>query len=484
MLRLIPESLPRLNDITIGWGVLLFALAASLATGTLFGLAPAWFTSRVDLTGTLRQEGRGSSGSAQRSRARQILVISELALSLVLMVAACLLLRSFWDLFKVQPGFNPDRVMTIQSWLPGPNDPTLDQYRTAAQEATLLREILRRSRTLPGVEEAAVGDLAALPLGHTHDALEPLLLIRENLATNQGVKDNQAPHISGAIVSPQYFHLLGIPLERGRLFDDHDIEGTPAVAVINQAAARAWWPGQDPLGKRVHLQQAGWTSNDGSTERDAKAGWTTIVGIVADARTESLADAGTPQIYRCALQRPFKDVSILLRGQLDPATIPEQLSREIQTIDPTLPVFHPQTLEDALSDSLSVRRFAMEMVGLFAATALLLAGIGVYGTISYLVSERTRDIGIRIALGAQRSAILRMVLNQGLGLALAGIGVGLAGALLVGHLMAGLLFGVSPYDPVTFLGITAILVLVALVACYLPARRAVRVDPIVALRAD
>jgi putative ABC transport system permease protein len=196
--------------------------------------------SRSDLIGTLRQEGRGSIGSHGRSRARQILVISELALSLVLMVAAGLLLRSFWDLFKVQPGFNPDRVMAVQTWLPGPNDPSADVYRTATQEAVLLREILRRSRTLPGVEEAGVGDVAALPLGHSHPGQLPL--IREGLNTDYGTMDNEAPEIDGPIVSPEYFHLLGMPLLRGRLFSDQDLEDTPQVAVINQAAARTWWP--------------------------------------------------------------------------------------------------------------------------------------------------------------------------------------------------------------------------------------------------
>src|SRR5271170_8393777 len=215
-----------------------------------------------------RTQLQGLTGTL--SRARQILVISELALSLVLMVAASLLLRSFWDLFKVQPGFNPDRVMAIQTWLPGPNDPTADIYRTAAQESVLLREILRRSRTLPGVEEAAIGDEASLPLGHSDPGRLPL--IREGIET----MDNQAPVIDSPIVSPEYFHLLGMPLERGRLFSDHDIEGTPEVAVINQAAARMYWPGkdgkgEDPLGKRVrlHLDTRGLLSS-------AKPAWTTI----------------------------------------------------------------------------------------------------------------------------------------------------------------------------------------------------------------
>jgi hypothetical protein len=265
------------REIAVGWGVLAFAVAVSVAAGTIFGLAYAWLMSRVDLIGTLRQEGRGSIGSLGRSRARQILVITELALSLVLMVAAGLLLRGFWDLFKVQRGFNPDRVLAIQTWLPGPNDPT-DTYRTATQESVLLREILRRSRTLPGVEQSAVGDVAALPLGHSHGDLEPLLFIREGLNTNGDTKANQAPVIGGSIISLEYFHLLGMPLLRARLFSDQDLEGTSQVAVINRAAARTYWPNQDPLGKRVRLGLSGWSANDGnndgSTERSAKQVWT------------------------------------------------------------------------------------------------------------------------------------------------------------------------------------------------------------------
>ena len=473
LLQLIPESLPHLNDISINWGVLGFALAVSVVAGTLFGLAPAWLISRLDLTGTLRQEGRGSSGSLGRSRARQVLVVTELALSLVLMVAAGLLLRSFWDLFAAPPGFNPDRVMAIETWLPGPNDPTKDPYQTATQEAVLLREILRRSRTLPGVEEAAVGDEDALPLGHSDPSRLPL--IREGIET----MDNQAPLIESPIVSPEYFHLLGIPLERGRLFSNQDIETTPQVAVINQAAAGAYWPNQDPLGKRVrlHLDTRGLSSS-------AKPAWTTIVGVIADARTESLADAGIPQIYRSVYQRPSKEVTIFLRGQLDPSAISAQVREQVQAVDATLPVFHAQTLDEVLSTSLSVRRFSMEMVALFAGAALLLAGLGIYGTISYVVNEQRREIAIRLALGAQRGAILKMVLRRGLGLAAAGAGLGVAGALMVSHLMAGLLYGVSPSDLTTFAGVTLVLTTVALAASYIPALRAMRLDPITTLHSE
>jgi len=477
LLRLVPESLPHLNNISISWGVLGFALAVSVAAGTVFGLAPAWLMSRLDLTGTLRQEGRGSSGSLGRSRARQALVVTELALSLVLMVAAGLLLRSFWDLFAVQPGFNPDRVMAIETWLPGPNDPTTDPYQTATQEAVLLREILRRARTLPGVEEAAVGDETALPLGHSDPTRLPL--IQEGNREGIETKENQAPLIESPIVSPEYFHLLGMPLERGRIFNEQDIETTPQVAVINQAAARTYWPNQDPVGKRVrlHLDTRGLVSS-------AKPAWTTIIGVIADARTESLADAGIPQIYRSVYQRASKEVTIFLRGQLDPSSISAQVRSQVQAVDATLPVFHAETLDEVLATSLSVRRFSMEMTALFAATALLLAGLGIYGTISYVVNEQRREIAIRIALGAQRGNILKMVLRRGLVLAAAGAGLGVAGALIVSHLMAGLLFGVSPDDLPTFAGVTIVLTGVALAASYIPALRAMRLDPITTLHSE
>jgi predicted permease len=466
LLQLVPESLPHLNDISINWGVLLFALAVSVAAGTFFGLAPAWLMSRFDVNGTLRQEGRGSSASRDRSRARQILVISELALSLVLMVAAGLLLRSFWELFMVQPGFNPDRVMSVQTWLPGPNDPSADKYRSAAQESVLLREILRRGRTLPGVEEAAVGDSSALPLGHSQSNQLPL--VREGIE----MSESQAPLIDSPIVSPEYFHLLSIALLRGRLFTDEDVAGTPQIAVINQAAARTWWPNQDPIGKRVRLRL-----DAREVPTSAQPPWTTIVGVIADARTESLADAAIPQIYRSVYQHPAKNLAIILRGALDPSAISVQARAQIQAIDPELPVFQAETLNEVLSTSLSVRRFSMEMVAFFAATALLLAGLGIYGTISYLVNEQRREIAIRLALGAQRGDILNMVLSRGLGLAVAGAAIGLAGALVVSHLMSGLLFGVAPTDLLTFAGVTLVLTAVALAASYIPALRAMRLDP-------
>ena len=471
LLRIVPDSLPRLNEVSINWAVLLFALAASLIAGAIFGLAPALHTGRVDLTHALKQETRGSTGSGEQARTRRVLVVTEFALSLVLMIAAGLLLRSFWDLLDVRPGFNPQNVMAVRTWLPVPNDPKTDIYGTVAQEARFLREVLRRARTLPGVEETAMGDLAAVPLGHARNDRNPYPLVVEGRETSS----SEAPLVDGSIVTPEYFHLLGLSLLRGRMFTEMDNDTSPRVAVINDAFARTYWPNENPLGKQLKL-------NPVRGAVLASAPWTTVIGVVTDVRTESLAETAEPQIYLSMYQRRSKDLAIFVRGRLDTAAIPVELREQVQSVDPELPVFGAQTLNEIVTASLSERRFSMEMVGLLALTALLLAGLGIYGVISYLVSERTHEIGIRLALGAQRKNILSMVLRQGLALAVVGAAVGFVVALIVSHLMAGLLYGVRPTDPLTFAGVAVLLIVVALLACYIPARRAVRVDPMIALR--
>jgi predicted permease len=469
LLQIVPDSLPRLNDLSISWTVLLFALVASLVAGAIFGLAPALHAGRLDLTHMLKQEGRGSTGSREQAHTRRVLVGTEFALSLVLMIAAGLVLRSFWDLLNERLGFNPRNVMAVRVWLPEPNDPKSDIYGTAAQEAAFLREILRRGRTLPGVEEIAIGDLAALPLGHGRNDLKPFPLILEGRET----QSNQAPLVDASTVTPDYFQLLRMPLLRGRLFGESDNEKAPQVAVINEAFARTYWPNADPVGKRLKLPAPGDPSS---------FSWTTVVGVLADARTESLEDSSIPQMYLSLYQRGAKELAIFLRGRLDSAATPVEVREEVQSVNPELPVFGAQKLNEVVSASLSERRFSMEVVALFALTALLLAGLGIYGVISYIVSERTHEIGIRLALGAQSRNILRMVLHQGLELAIAGAAVGLVCALIVSHLMAGLLYGVRPTDPLTFAGVAILLIGVAVLACYIPARRAIRVDPLVTLR--
>jgi putative ABC transport system permease protein len=470
LLRIVPESLPRLNELSINWSVLLFAAVATLVAGTIFGLAPALHAGRPDLTRMLKQQGRGSTGSGEQARTRRVLVVTEFALSLVLMIAAGLLLRSFADLLHVSLGFDPQKVMAVRLWLPIPNDPETDIYRTPAQQAPLLREILRRGRLLTGAEEIAIGDLAALPLGHDRNDLNPFPLIVEG----REIPSNEAPLVNGSIVTPEYFHLLGMTLLRGRLFTEFDDEKAPQVAVINQAFARTYWPSEEPIGKHLRLNNARGAATNTS--------WTTVVGVIADARTEAISEASVPQIYLNLYQRQAKDLAVFVRGRLDPVATPVELREQVQSIDPTLPVFGAQELKQTVSASLAERRFLMEIVALFALTALLLAGLGIYGVISYIVSERTHEIGIRIALGAENKSVLQMVLRQGLSLAAAGAAVGLLGAVIVSHLMRGLLYGVRPTDPLTFAGVAILLIGVALLACYIPARRATRVDPLVALR--
>jgi predicted permease len=469
LLRLIPESLPRLNDLSINWTVMLFALAASLAAGVIFGLAPARQAGRLDLANTLR-EGRGSKGSMEQTRTRRVLVVTEFALSLVLMIAAGLLLHSFWDLLNVRLGFNPQHIMSVQLWLPSPNDPKTDIYGTAAQEAVFAHELLRRSRLLPGVREAALGAEPSIPLQHDGNRSQLIVEGRET-------QSKQPPLVERSEVTPEYFHLLEIPVLRGRLFNEGDDEKAPLVAVINQAMAETYWRGEDPLGKRLMLGRG-----RPGVGLDVRKTWITIVGVIADARTESLANASVPQIYLSLYQDTPKELAIFLRGDLNVGAIPQEVRAMVQSVNPELPVYGAKTLDDAVSASLEQRRFSMDIVAAFAITALLLAVLGIYGVISYIVNDRTHEIGIRLALGAQRGDVMRIVLRQGLSLAIAGVAVGLVGALIVSHLMAGLLYGVRPTDPLTFAGVAILLFSVALLACYIPARRAMRVDPMVALR--
>lgn len=470
LVRLVPDSLPRLNELSINWGVLLFALCASVVAGLIFGLAPALHACRLGLTHMLKQEGRGSTGSGRQARTRRVLVVTEFALSLVLLIAASLLLRSFWDLLNVRLGFNPQDVMLVRTRLPYPNDPKTDIYRTAQQEAPFFHEILRRARTLPGVEEAALGDTASIPLDQSQRDLK-LISEGQFFMTLEGREAQNDQPIVGerSNVTPEYFCLLKIPLLRGRFFNESDNDTAPRVALINEAFARIYWPTQNPMGQRF--------KEDGTNPP-----WITVIGVIANARTESLAEPDVPKIYLNLFQTGGKRLAIFLRGHFDTAAIPEEMGEQVQSVDPTLPVFGAETLNETVSASLAERRFSMEIVALFALTALLLAGLGIYGVISYLVSERTHEIGIRLALGAQSGNILRMVLREGLGLAITGAAVGLIGALIVSHLMAGLLYGVRPTDPLTFAGVALLLIGVALLACYIPARRATKVDPMDALR--
>lgn len=468
VLKLVPETLPRLNELTINWSIVLFALGASVLSGLVFGLAPALSARRVDLIHALKRDGRSATGSREQTRTRHALVVFEFAMSLVLLIAAGLLLHSFWDLLNAKLGFDPQNVMTIKTRIPYPNVAANDNYATAAQQSPFFRNVLARCRELPGVEESAMGDLGALPLGHDRNNQNPPIpMIIEGRQT----ESNEAPLIDESIVSPEYFHLMGMTPRFGRMFNDLDKDNTEAVAVINEAAAHAFWPNQDPLGTHVKLSRRAET-------------WTTIVGVVANARTESLENTNVPQIYTNIYQRGAKHLAIFLRGHIDARTISERVRKQVQSVDPTLPVFGAEKLATTVSASLDQRRFSLEIVALFALIALLLAAIGIYGVISFLVNERTREIGIRLTLGAERRNILEMILRRGLGLAVIGAAVGLVGAVLVSYLMRSVLYEVGPTDPITFAVVVLVFIGVALIACYLPARRATKVNPIVALRCE
>lgn len=462
LVHIAPKSLPRLDDVTISWGALAFAFGIALVAGVIFGLAPALHIRRLDVTRMLKQEGRGTTSAGEQARTRRRLVVAEFALSLVLMVAAALLVRSFWALAHAPLGFNPHGVTVVRTRLPYPNDPKEDLYATAADETPFVREVLRRLSALPGVEEAALGSSSSIPLDHPEQDQNILRVMFEGHPTDQ------PSFVTGAVVVPEYFHLLEMPLQRGRLLNSFDDAKAPLVAVINEAMARTYWPNEDPLGKRLKLSPLA-------------PAWTTVVGVVADARTESLESARVPVLYASVYQRSTKHLAIFLRGHVAPS-IDDQVREEIQSINAALPVFGLATLDDIVADSLAARRFAMEMIALFALTALLLAGLGIYGVISYMVTERTHEIGVRLALGAQRAEVMSMVVRQSLGLAVSGALLGSIAALGVTHAMAGLLYGVSPTDPLTIGVVTGTLTAIAFAACYVPARRATMVDPMVALR--
>jgi predicted permease len=357
-------------------------------------------------------------------------------------------------------------VVTVRTRLPYPNDPSLYAYGTPAKQSELVREIVRRVRTLPGVEQAAMANMTAIPLDHDIRDINATPIIIDGRPPS-----SQLPTVSTAVVTPEYFAMLGMTLQRGRWLNELDKEGTGEAALVNESAARAYWPKADPIGKRVKLS------------RTAIA-WVTIVGIVADARTESLENPHVPEVFASLYQRRDHHLAVVLRGQLDSPAIERRVRDEMQAIDPSLPVFGARHMDDVVAGSLEARRFSLEIVGMFALTALVLAALGIYGVLSFLVGERTREIGIRLALGAKRQAILRTVLGEGMRLAIAGTVVGLAGALLVARAMARVLYGVGPTDAPTFAGMALLLVGVALLACYVPARRALRVNPIVALRLE
>ena len=466
LLRFIPASIPRLAEVNLNVRVLGFALVISLITGVAFGLAPAWQLTNPQLMDELRQGTRGALIGLRQHRFLGTLVIAEFALSLVLMVGAGLLLRSFSKVLQVSPGFDANHLVISHVWLPVPNDPTKNPYLRQENRAQLVRETLRRVSALPGVEEAAIGSANA-PLSGQHTLTNFTI---EGSSSSNG----ESPAAQVVAFTPNFQRTLGMTIVRGRSFTDADNETGAAVALIDQTAAERYWPNQDPVGKQILLQIPGPRVNPLRV--------TTIVGIVARTKGDGFDLPYSPHIIFPAFQVFGTVLSIYARTNASPATLQDAIRGAVQSIDPNLPVFGTRTMESILSDSLAPRRFALELMGLFAATALLLAAFGIYGVMAYFVSQRVREIGIRMALGARRGDVLALVVSRGMVLAGIGAGVGIAVALAAGRLISGLLFGVSPHDPLTMAAFAALLAGVALAANYIPARRATKVDPMVALR--
>jgi putative ABC transport system permease protein len=456
-----PANLPRLAEINIDWRVMAFTLTASLATGIIFGLAPALLTVRTDLNSVLKTSGRGNTGSRTRALWRNALVTSEIASCVVLLTGAGLLIRSFLQLESVNPGFRPDHVLTMQIALP-------ETSYSGQKVALFYHQLVDRLQALAGTQYAGIA--RNLPLSGADASLN---FVVENRPVESAAEQSRAKYRAA---SADYFAALGIPLLRGRYFDGTDGEKTPAVVIINNTMARRFWPGEDPIGKRM---KAGF---DGSQ-------WCAIVGIVGDVKHTGLDAATNAEMYYHYLQIPPElmgfvegTMTLVLRTQAEPNSMVGAVRGEVQKLDPDLAVFNVKTMQDLVGGSLAQPRFRTLLLGVFACMALILAATGLYGVIAYAVTQRTNELGVRMALGAQKSDVLKMVVGEGAQLAAVGIGIGLVVAFPLMRIISRLLFGVNAADPLTFAATSSLILLVALAASYLPALKAIKVDPLVALR--
>jgi putative ABC transport system permease protein len=462
------EKVPRLQEVTLDASVLGFTLGTSLLTGVIFGLAPAFQAVKFDLHTSLKEGGRASASSKGR-RLRNALVVSEVALSLMLLAGAGLLIKSFWRLQHVDTGFAAERLLTMRLFPPESNYP--DDLRVAA----FYEDLLQRVRSLPGVKDAAA--TSDVPIGGRNGGTV--------IQIEGGASD--VDFRRGAefrVVSPGYFRTMGVRLLRGRFLEDSDHDRARPVVVINETLARAYWHNEDPIGRRFRLLDA--------PPKYAKTVFLTVVGVVADAKNDSLTGAAEKEAYVPMRQRAVaiarmgfaRQMSLAVRTSVEPMNLTNAIRQEVWTIDRSVPITETRTMEQILAAVTSQPRFNTILLGIFAAVALILSGVGIYGVLSYSVTQRAREIGIRIALGARRGDVLRLVVKQGMLLALLGVAIGLAASFALTRLMTGLLYEVNATDPATFALIAVILTFVAFVACYLPARRATKVDPMVALRCE
>ena len=463
-LRLLPEALPRTQNVQMDARVLLFSLGASLLAGILFGLAPALKTSRDDVQDALKEGGRGGSGA--RHRTQTLFVIAEVALALVLLVGAGLMIRSLTKLWSVNPGFDPHGVVTFAVSFPAGAGSTPDAIRAS------MRRLEGAVASVPGVEAASLR-IGAKPMAG--DSEFPVWI--EGRPRPSTEAEMKSALFYG--VTPSYFRAMGIPLERGRLLTPQDDERAPFVIDVDEQFAQQYFPGQDPIGQHVHVAILDQTA--------------TIVGVVGHVKQwgldESSASPLLAQFYFPFMQVPDKFLPLMaggsgmtVRTHGAPTAAMGAIRRAIEALNGQTVMYGVDTMDAIISRSLAARRFSMMLLGVFAALALVLASIGLYGVISYLVGQRTHEIGIRLALGAQKRDILQLILGQGTRMALIGVGVGIAGSLALMRLLSTFLYGVSPSDPLTFAAVAGLLIVVAVAACYLPARRAMRVDQMEALR--
>jgi len=470
LLRLAPSDLPRLNEVSLSPGVLFFAFLISILTGVFFGLAPALQSARTSQITALREGTGGAGSSKHQMKFSRLLVASEIALSLVLLIGAGLLVRSFWHLLEVRPGFEPHHLTTAKIWLAVPNNPREDNYFTPERRAAFQHEILRRISAIPGVEQAALGTPSSLPMEGKH-AQAPFVI------ENRALDSERIPVAEIASVSPSYFSVLKTPLITGRFFADSDDTKGQQVALIDETLARRYWPDSDAVGQRLRLAVPSLRNQNA-----AQNPWLTIVGVVANIKSDGFDAASAPHIYRSVYQAPSYAGVVYLRTTADLGILGEAVRAEVQTVDPTIPVFGVRTMDFIVSAFLAERRFAFELLGIFAGVALLLASVGIYGVMAYTFSRRTNEIGIRIAMGAKRTDILKMALTEGTVTVAFGVVVGLFGSLALTRFLQSMLFSVKPTDPATFATIAALLAGVTLLACVVPAHRATRVDPLIALR--
>jgi putative ABC transport system permease protein len=451
-----PNNIPRIEKATLDLRVLGFTLLVSVLTGIIFGVVPALRASKSNLNDGLREAGRSAAEGASGRQARGLLGITEIAVVILLLIGSGLMTKSFIRLQKVEPGFDPQRLLTMELTLPRP------KYKQDHLVTSFITELTERVNGLPAVTDAAIA--TTVPLSGQVPIMDFIIEGQPPLPSGQ-VNDAQ-----WQVVSPSYFHTLGIPLLRGRVFDDRDTQDAARVVVVNDAMAKRYWQDEDPLGGRLQIKDSG--SED----------WLTVAGVVGDVRQVGLDLKPYPQMYEVYAQNPVRDMAFIVRSDAEPTDIVPAVRNHVVALDKDLALYNVRSMEEVLADSISRPRFNTQLMNVLTAVAVVLMIVGVYGVISYSVSQRTQEIGIRMALGAGEGTILRNVIAQGLRLALVGIALGLASAFALTRFMSNLLYNVSATDGLTFIVVPAVVTLVVLAACYVPARKAAKVDPMVALR--